>query len=117
MVEHLTFNQVVVGSIPTRLTIMRPLRLARPRTPPFHGGDRGSNPLGDANNQSGTVRYDTEALEKSRAFLFLLSQMVQLDMMESKGFDVIFDGMVNTIKSKYHQNGYHHTGDGPCQNA
>ncbi len=27
---------------------MRPHRLAWPRTPPFHGGDRGSNPLGDA---------------------------------------------------------------------
>jgi hypothetical protein len=25
-----------------------PLRLARPRTPPFHGENRGSNPLGDA---------------------------------------------------------------------
>ena len=28
--------------------LMRPHRLAWPRTPPFHGGDRGSNPLGDA---------------------------------------------------------------------
>ncbi len=27
-----------------------PLRLARPRTPPFHGGDAGSNPAGDANS-------------------------------------------------------------------
>src|SRR5208283_1934949 len=26
-----------------------PHRLARPRTPPFHGDNRGSNPLGDAN--------------------------------------------------------------------
>ena len=26
-----------------------PHRLARPRTPPFHGGDAGSNPAGDAN--------------------------------------------------------------------
>ncbi len=25
-----------------------PYRLARSRTPPFHGGDRGSNPLRDA---------------------------------------------------------------------
>ena len=25
-----------------------PHRLARPRTPAFHAGDRGSNPLGDA---------------------------------------------------------------------
>ena len=27
---------------------VRPHRLVWPRTPPFHGGDRGSNPLGDA---------------------------------------------------------------------
>ena len=27
----------------------RPHRLARPRTPAFHVGNRGSNPLGDAN--------------------------------------------------------------------
>jgi hypothetical protein len=27
---------------------MRPHRLARSRTPAFHAGDRGSNPLGDA---------------------------------------------------------------------
>ena len=28
---------------------MRPRRLARPRTPPFHGDNTGSNPVGDAN--------------------------------------------------------------------
>jgi hypothetical protein len=28
----------------------RPRRLARPRTSPFHGGNTGSNPVGDANN-------------------------------------------------------------------
>ena len=27
----------------------RPRRLARPRTPPFHGDNTGSNPVGDAN--------------------------------------------------------------------
>ena len=27
-----------------------PRRLARPRTSPFHGGNTGSNPVGDANN-------------------------------------------------------------------
>ena len=31
-----------------RVTEYRPHRLARPRTPAFHAGDRGSNPLGDA---------------------------------------------------------------------
>ena len=57
LVEHLTFNQVVEGSIPSRLTFFSiynvyrksPHRLAWPRTPPFHGGDGGSNPPGDAN--------------------------------------------------------------------
>jgi hypothetical protein len=28
----------------------RPRRLARPRTPPFHGDNTGSNPVGDANH-------------------------------------------------------------------
>src|SRR3954470_16945700 len=32
----------------------RPHRLARPRTPPFHGDNRGSNPLGDAKPLSST---------------------------------------------------------------
>lgn len=32
----------------TARQVIRPLRLARPRTPPFHGGDTGSNPVGDA---------------------------------------------------------------------
>ena len=57
LVEHLIFNQVVEGSIPSRLTFFSiydtyqksPHRLAWPRTPPFHGGDGGSNPPGDAN--------------------------------------------------------------------
>ena len=30
--------------------LSRPRRLARPRTPPFHGDNTGSNPVGDANN-------------------------------------------------------------------
>jgi hypothetical protein len=55
-VEYLPFKQRVVGSSPTRPTrkqdgiiSFRPHRLAWPRTPAFHAGDRGSNPLGDAN--------------------------------------------------------------------
>ena len=48
-VEQQTFNLLVAGSIPARLTTSRPHRLAWPRTPAFHAGDRGSNPLGDAN--------------------------------------------------------------------
>jgi hypothetical protein len=31
----------------------RPRRLARPRTSPFHGGNTGSNPVGDANKIKG----------------------------------------------------------------
>jgi len=31
------------------LLLLRPCRLARPRTPPFHGDNMGSNPIGDAN--------------------------------------------------------------------
>ena len=30
------------------LCLVRPHRLARPRTPAFHAGDTGSNPVGDA---------------------------------------------------------------------
>src|ERR1700721_2875878 len=37
--------------------VPRPRRLARPRTPPFHGDNTGSNPVGDANK--------TKALEKN----------------------------------------------------
>ncbi len=46
LVEHLTFNQVVTGSTPVR-PIFRPRRLAWSRTPAFHAGDTGSNPVGD----------------------------------------------------------------------
>src|SRR5580692_9502022 len=34
---------------PFLLSSTRPRRLARPRTPPFHGDNTGSNPVGDAN--------------------------------------------------------------------
>ena len=47
-VEQQPFKLWVAGSIPARLTILCPHRLARPRTSPFHGENRGSNPLGDA---------------------------------------------------------------------
>ena len=35
--------------MPNILALQRPRRLARPRTPPFHGDNTGSNPVGDAN--------------------------------------------------------------------
>ena len=37
-----------------------PRRLARPRTSPFHGGNTGSNPVGDANRKfSGFISVNT----------------------------------------------------------
>ncbi len=41
---------------------MRPHRLAWPRTPAFHAGDRGSNPLGDATFQKKRVESKDSAL-------------------------------------------------------
>ena len=63
LVEHLTFNQVVEGSIPSRLTFLfdkyrkSPHRLARPRTPAFHAGDAGSNPAGDVFSGARKVKF------------------------------------------------------------
>ena len=50
MVEHSAVNRVVAGSSPARGAIEKK-RKARlhgqaVKTPPFHGGNRGSNPLG-----------------------------------------------------------------------
>ena len=83
------------------ISIKRPLRLARPRTPPFHGGDTGSNPVGDANHMSGTVRLDIKGPEKSGLFCFCLSSTVRLDMMESSYFKGVSGGV-----SKNPQNGH-----------
>ena len=44
LVEHLTFNQGVEGSNPSWLTISGPL-VKGSKTPAFHAGNRGSNPL------------------------------------------------------------------------
>ena len=46
MVEQWTFNPLVLGSNPRRPTL-GPHRLVRPRTPDFHSGNTGSNPVGD----------------------------------------------------------------------
>lgn len=49
MVEYLPFKQRVAGSSPARPTYsVRPHRLAWSRTPAFHAGNTGSNPVGDA---------------------------------------------------------------------
>ena len=45
MAEQLTCNQQVVGSTPITSSIIWPLGQAV-KTPPFHGGNRGSIPLG-----------------------------------------------------------------------
>ena len=52
MVEHTAVNRGVVGSSPTRgvLLSQESLNMIRlygqaVKTPPFHGGNRGSNPL------------------------------------------------------------------------
>ena len=36
----------------------RPRRLARPRTPPFHGDNTGSNPVGDANKTNNLEKIE-----------------------------------------------------------
>ena len=43
LVEHSTVNRVVTGSSPVRGAIKA--RWSGVKTPPFHGGNRGSNPL------------------------------------------------------------------------
>lgn len=45
-VEYQPFKLGVAGSSPARPILYSPHRLARSRTPAFHAGDRGSNPLG-----------------------------------------------------------------------
>ena len=53
LVEQVTFNHRVAGSIPARLTW--PLRLVV-RTPAFHVGDTGSNPVGVIHSYTVTRR-------------------------------------------------------------
>ena len=45
-----------------------PHRLAWPRTPPFHGGNRGSNPLGDTkiHDTMGRHRRETRTYASTR---------------------------------------------------
>ena len=83
-VEQQPFKLWVVGSNPTRLTSLRSieLRLAAPtlfrcniskstspsssrsRTPDFHSGNRGSNPLGDANLRSKSYGWQANFLKR-----------------------------------------------------
>ena len=45
------------GEIELTTLFLRPHRLAWPRTPPFHGGDGGSNPPGDATSSLTTPNF------------------------------------------------------------
>jgi hypothetical protein len=38
------------------INLERPRRLARPRTPPFHGDNMGSNPIGDTKAAFGSEK-------------------------------------------------------------
>ncbi len=56
MVERTAVNRDVVGSSPTRgafLNFILRLHGQAVKTPPFHGGNRGSNPLGVISGQNG----------------------------------------------------------------
>ncbi len=52
MVERTAVNRDVVGSSPTRGVFLFRLHGQAVKTPPFHGGNRGSNPLGVIMNES-----------------------------------------------------------------
>ncbi len=59
----------------------RPHRLAWPRTPPFHGGDRGSNPLGDANKTLGSSTvYPSEPAEAASHQALLANARIVLSV-------------------------------------
>ena len=70
----------MVGANPTLPSVPhppRPRRLARPRTPPFHGDNTGSNPVGDANKTNELEKIDpkTEGLkgfDKQKPLLLLI---------------------------------------------
>ena len=73
MVEHSAVNRVVVGSSPTRGVFLSDtfdtpsgdntrLHGQAVKTPPFHGGNRGSNPLGVTDNKIGRLYADVAQL-------------------------------------------------------
>ena len=55
-VEHAAVNRSVVGSSPTG-GVFKNIRLhgQAVKTPPFHGGNRGSNPLGVIKNSKNVI--------------------------------------------------------------
>ena len=85
LVEQYTFNVRVDGSSPSGLTSTSRTSLSssRPRTPPFHGGDGGSNPPGDATFLVSVQK----ALLQGRAFFYsffrkgILRREISVDFM------------------------------------
>ena len=57
-------------------SILGPHRLAWPRTPPFHGGDRGSNPLGDA------IFFGSKPPNECSVVFFAKIKLEEVSMME-----------------------------------
>ena len=55
-VEHAAVNRRVVGSSPTGGAFYTWLHGQAVKTPPFHGGNRGSNPLGVI-SLNGIIKY------------------------------------------------------------
>jgi hypothetical protein len=57
------------GAAGAVIFLERPRRLARPRTPPFHGDNMGSNPIGDTNKDGTLRRVATVAVQRIWHFL------------------------------------------------
>ena len=53
-------GKVAVRPLARTSHYLRPRRLARPRTPPFHGDNTGSNPVGDAKFFQALTRFGLE---------------------------------------------------------
>lgn len=59
-------SQGFLFSINQVVSLCRPCRLARPRTPPFHGENTGSNPVGATNTKEAAIPLN------SRFFVFVI---------------------------------------------
>jgi hypothetical protein len=71
------------GSPDLGFFLVRPHRLAWPRTPPFHGGDAGSNPAGDAilskvEPSNGSTKNKKASCKKAEAFVLLRNAIFTL---------------------------------------
>src|ERR1044071_771581 len=86
VVEHLPFKQRVAGSNPARLNSHCPRRLAWPRTPAFHAGNTGSNPVGDASHSPLVHGRPGKRLIETAEFLMQrrLADFVRLSTQQGK---------------------------------